>query len=640
VKYLTYRIFFTLCAAEGAAALLALFSTRSMERNAWLLGFSLSRLALVFVTLLLLGCLAWATYKAFRSAEWLDNFHVRLDNALIQKERLLPASFALIFIVLLTGGILSVYAPKVEQSLANGLSAISSSYANLPATVRSLAIRALPLVIWLLLIAFQALALLVAYYHPTYWQRVKDGSIYRSILVVAVIAAGLFQWAILYFHLKTFLVVRGWKWWFHDTFLSQAWLFIIMLAVALALAGLMLKKPEHRWRNLIILMALGAVIQVGFGFIQGDGIEFIRVKYAGSVFNEYAWIAARQTNWVTTLVNYQGTFGGRGYLGTKPPGVFLFYMVAQKLANLFMPSAHIIERFISLTTFAAYVFPLFSFLVVIPLYALSKRVDAAGNPIVPGILYIACPNVILIPLFLDQVLYPLLYISILAALYFTIQKQSIWLAVLSGALIYIAVYFSFSLLPLVPMAFLWLGIEWLINRKNRRFINIVKTMLGVAAGLLAALIVFRLALNYDPFVRYSSAMAQHRQIKSFLPDLEHIYFSTVLNNAEFISWTGLPVILLFLSQAGKSALAFIRRRAGMMDGLLLSFLATYVALNLLGQTVGEVQRLWLFMVPLVCLFAGSEARTLFKRQEYGVLLVLVLQLITALLTFRYQDFYG
>jgi hypothetical protein len=640
LKYSIVKIFFALSAAEGLVALAASLWTRSMERNAWLLGFSPLRLLLGLFTALLLAGFGWLAYKAWWFEAWLAKFTARADDRLIQADWLLKITFPLIFVFLLACGILSVYTPQGEAALAKNLSAISPAYTNTPANIRSLATRALPLVVWLLLLALQTLALLVITYRQHFWQKIRDGSIYRVLLAAAVIAAGLFQWAVLYFHLKTFLVVRGWKWWFHDTLLSQAWLFIPLLAAVLILGWLVLRQPAHTRRNLFILVALGAVIQTGFGFIEGSGIEFIRVKYAGSVFNEYAWVAARQANWVSTLVNYQDVFGGRGYLGTKPPGVFLFYMVVQKIANLILPNGHIIERFISSTTLAAYVFPLFSFLVVIPLYILSKKTGNSGGSLVPGILYIACPNVILIPLFLDQVLYPLLYISILAALIFAFKEQSPWLAVISGALIYIAVYFSFSLLPLIPMAFLWAGIDWFFNRKERRFISLIKMAAGLAGGVLAAFVVFRLLLNYDPIIRYASAMAQHRKIKSFLPDLEHIYYSTILNNAEFISWTGLPVIVLFLSQAGKSVLAFMRRKAGIMDGLLFTFLATYIALNLLGQTVGEVQRLWLFMVPLVCLFASGEAKTLFKRESTGVLLVVVLQLITALLMFRYQDFYG
>jgi uncharacterized membrane protein YoaK (UPF0700 family) len=69
-------------------------------------------------------------------------------------------------------------------------------------------------------------------------------------------------------------------------------------------------------------------------------------------------------------------------------------------------------------------------------------------------------------------------------------------------------------------------------------------------------------------------------------------------------------------------------------------MVTYLAVGLLGQTNGEVQRLWLFMVPLVCLFVAEETQTLFKRRESGIVLVVILQLVTLFLTVKFQDFYG
>ena len=98
--------------------------------------------------------------------------------------------------------------------------------------------------------------------------------------------------------------------------------------------------------------------------------------------------------------------------------------------------------------------------------------------------------------------------------------------------------------------------------------------------------------------------------------------------------------LLFISRLVRSGYAFLQRRASSLDGLMAAFMVTYLALGLLGQTRGEVQRLWLFMVPLVCLFVAEETQTLFKRREGGMVLVVCLQLVTLFLTAKFQDFYG
>jgi hypothetical protein len=71
---------------------------------------------------------------------------------------------------------------------------------------------------------------------------------------------------------------------------------------------------------------------------------------------------------------------------------------------------------------------------------------------------------------------------------------------------------------------------------------------------------------------------------------------------------------------------------------MVAFLASFLALNLLGQTHGEVGRLWLFLLPLVAIAAVIPLQRWYGKHSAIPALVLTLQLITALLTFLYQDF--
>jgi hypothetical protein len=49
----------------------------------------------------------------------------------------------------------------------------------------------------------------------------------------------------------------------------------------------------------------------------------------------------------------------------------------------------------------------------------------------------------------------------------SIQRQSARLAFLAGASGFLAVYFGFSLLPLVLLSFLWVGVDYLLHRSER-----------------------------------------------------------------------------------------------------------------------------------------------------------------------------
>ena len=58
------------------------------------------------------------------------------------------------------------------------------------------------------------------------------------------------------------------------------------------------------------------------------------------------------------------------------------------------------------TLFMLWVFPLLSFSTLALLYWLNRSLLDEEDGLLPGLLYLSCANVILIPLFLDQAIYP------------------------------------------------------------------------------------------------------------------------------------------------------------------------------------------------------------------------------------------
>lgn len=81
-KDLFIPLYSLLAALEGMGAVLLLFSQRSMERNAWLLGYSKERILLggaALVGVFVLGVLAFLTY---RSAAWRQRIVTFLDRHL------------------------------------------------------------------------------------------------------------------------------------------------------------------------------------------------------------------------------------------------------------------------------------------------------------------------------------------------------------------------------------------------------------------------------------------------------------------------------------------------------------------------------------------------------------------------------
>jgi hypothetical protein len=414
--------------------------------------------------------------------------------------------------------------------------------------------------------------------------------------------------------------------------------------VVMAAVGYVVHKPGHTWRKLALLIAVGYMLQVGMGFMDGQGYESIRLKYADSVFNGYAKVAAAEPGVVDTLSNYESLYQQDHYLGTKPPGMLLPYFLTEKVAQVIMPRATAGGRFVSLTLLGAYVFPAIAMLVLPVLYLFSKKLlGERDDAILPAVLYITCANVVLIPMYMDQVLYPLVAMAILLLLYFAIQRQSIWLAALVGGACNLAIYLTFSLTPLIPLAGLWVGIDYLPHRnEGRKLLKTAWLLLAMLAGWLVIFLILLAGLNYNFFLRFPNAIVNHRTSMDVvgMPSLQQMLGYAFLNTVEFAVWTGIPLAIIFISVLVKTVRAFIQKRATALHGLMAAFMITFVALGLFGQTRGEVMRLWLFFVPLVCLFIAQDVSGMFRRRQWGFLFLTLLQLVTLFLTFKFQDFYG
>jgi hypothetical protein len=407
--------------------------------------------------------------------------------------------------------------------------------------------------------------------------------------------------------------------------------------------------------NLALIVGLGYVFQLGFGFVEGQGYEYIRRKYTDSYHRAYANIAAADLNDPLVVVReYEQRYGQQMFPSTKPPGVVLFYILLEDVVNTASPEQTVDERFLSLTRFMALVFPFVAILVVGIIYMFTRQLVDPESAIVPAILYLFIPSVILIPMFLDQVLYPLLFMGGILLLWYVVIKQSILLAFAAGIYIYCVVFFTFAMAPLLPFFVLLVGLDYLLNRKKRRFVQPVLLFVVLGLGILVALISFRLFLNYDILLRYETANRVVRNFDFVLrtggtmtdvlattairPTVGQILRAALMNNLEFATALGIPVYLLFLWGVVATVTRLVRRRVTDSDIVLGALFFAFLALNLYGQMLGEAARLWIYWVPMVVIFAGLELVRTFRRTELAIYLVITLQLITIWMTFMFQDF--
>ncbi len=637
-----YFFFFGALLIEGGLALGIFLSLQSMQKNAILFGYSLSRLLLAGLFVCLLILISWLLIKSLQNRDFLTRFLEWIDRQLITRDHLILVSFGLFFVSLLgVAAILSARTP-LDFSGVQHLEKIST---NAPAgyqLAQSVIKQVEPLAVWFLLACLQTLALLFWVYPGNYKEKLMDGSLTRLVLVLIILAGTFWHWIILFFQLEVMLKIPGWKWYFLvKDYHPGHWLFFALFILALAGIQLAWKVRRLVWLSIGILILLGYLMQVGFGFIEGEGYESLRVIYSNSVFNNYAEAASRRPDLLGSLLHYENEYAEDWYLGTKPPGVLLIYNTVQRASEFINPPGGYAGRFFQLTSVIAYTFPLLSMMVLIPLYFLTRQlIQPEEDAILPGILLIFCPTMILIPLFLDQALYPLIFTMVLLLLVKGILSQSYKTTMLAGLASYLALYFGFSMIVLLPLSVLWIICNHIFLQKGEKWDKTLSMLVGWGVGLLAGYIILRIFLNYDIFIRFMNAMQQHRLAKSYDPGIAQILNSLVLNNVEVLTWNGIPLILLAVYSLFRSARRLTNNQSLPLDGLTVPLVVTYIFLNFTGQTDGEVQRLWLFMLPLWSIYSAEFARTLTSRKINGISLIVTLELITTFLLFKFQNFYG
>jgi len=628
---LRYILFWSAAWIEGVAAFVLLFAIRSEEGNQFLFGYSMVRIALGTVVLALALVCMIAAGRAFFDTAWVMRVHTRLEkwqagDGLLCLMTVLAGVF--VFLGLL---VLLAYSPYNQHLEMLG------------AVIQ----RGVSLIVWLELLLLQAIGLLWFNFHrPNFFRLQPFG---KLVLVLFILGATAFQWLIFIGQDSFFTAIDGWYWQYRPKPFSITFLwFIPLLAAAMAVIWWVFKtlrasSEKMKWGVLLLIFALGVALQVGFGWMAGQGIESLRQKFLISGHYRIVEYTCDGTpDALDTLRTYDETLRTVTMLGTKPPGMLLFYVGIQWLTNIVDPVDTFSGICTRITQFSAYVFPVFTYLVLFVIFALAARY-MQGAAVLPALLYVFSPNVILIVLHLDQFLYPLIftlgtYLAVLAS-----EKRPFWLGVLFGGMAYVGIFISFSLLALIPMG----GLCVLLTAWAARRTDWWKTTLRAWGGMLVGFAVLYgvfVLIGYDAWTRYQHAMELHRAVKLYeqiLPNpLERLGNMLLINNVEFAFWTGIPVFVLAFVGVGRSV-GHVLKKKGLrpLDALALAFLLVYLALNVLGQTRSEVGRLWLFLLPVMMLFAANELRQLSSRPQIAFYATAAVQLITTLLTFWVQDFY-
>lgn len=399
-------------------------------------------------------------------------------------------------------------------------------------------------------------------------------------------------------------------------------------------------------RYLLALMVLSVLFQHGFSLTEGRGLEAMRERTVTTGHAEFAQLAVAMPDTLAVMSDYeelvrQGVMGH--FAPSKPPGTLLLYMLTERVSALFAGP----DRLSALYWAITYAWPVLATLAVVPLYGLALTLFGATEARLGAALFITAPSVNLVQLHTDQAFFPALFglgllLLVHAALVQAQGRRIDGPALAAGAVVYGAAFFQLPLVFATVIAFGMVAAErWVQAPRPVAQAKLLEYAGMVAAGFAAAAALGWVVLGYNPVIRYIVAMDYHGSLKAAnVPFVSPIGFS---NLAEFFTWSGLPLVGLAVAAVWVAwKVQWPSRRVG--PDRLLGFAAALglvlIYFAFFAKTISEVARIWIFLLPALCVLAGRGATLLgWSARAWPVTLVLLLQLATVYLTKVHQDFY-
>lgn len=280
--------------------------------------------------------------------------------------------------------------------------------------------------------------------------------------------------------------------------------------------------------------------------------------------------------------------------------VSLGLLTARKRAGLFIWSI-IVTLLTALTPIAIYLF--------------SRFMYGYKNAMLASALWLLIPSPLLFYSNLDSV-YALFSILIIYFFYRSLFSENILWLLLAGIVLSISLFFTYAFLFFILLFF----IVYLFMLLTKKITIPSLTKKGLL--ILIPVLIFYSVL----FLKYNfNCIQTFLEIKNFVTgDLMTFrpYFTWIFFNIlEFIEFLGIPIIFLF----AKKAYDLTKSKTNTKKIFLLSYLVVMLFFNFSGTALGEVARVWIFLMPVFVIFAGKKLTEL--KNKKLIYLVMFIQLI-------------
>ena len=514
----------------------------------------------------------------------------------------------------------------------------------------------------------------------TRWQTAFLSFVVAATLAVCILVGGKY-WKI--------GIAGEWQWEYYKA--SIAWLnaapailmSLVLGAVIIFWLRRRLSRPLHEVVALAVCLALalGIILDIGKSGPSGEyeAVPVTASPWIGGYFGEAVWVK----DMGTYLDQYTERISGLevnepyGHLADHPAGPVLFHWLVNRtmealpsLARRFIPrdpeaygrlramveSRPLVGRKLSDGEFAgiwaaAFLFRIGYWLALLPLYLITREMYSKEAGLLAVVLAALIPSLHLFGPYPDQ-LFPVIALAAFYTWMRAIKRRSIIWAAVSACLLSIGLFWSMAFLALIAllgMAALLMAWKELLTLDSGKvaagaghagtlsrsrwqafaWCGWIRVCAGWTAAMAACALLPILFFGYDVIGVWRICLSQHANFAVLFPR-SYVQW-TLFNPLEFALFTGIPAFLLMLLAAVMDARRWRREWGGVAPAVLpWALLSVLVVLNFSGKNLGEVSRLWMFLMPFAAVSAGATLYDLDRGRGWVaacILLTTMIQLV-------------
>jgi hypothetical protein len=273
--------------------------------------------------------------------------------------------------------------------------------------------------------------------------------------------------------------------------------------------------------------------------------------------------------------------------------------------------------------FSSALIPFFLTLPIIPIYILGKMTFNVRVALRSAVVYATVPSVIFFVPLLDA-FYTVFPIVSLILLIKGVNNRRFRMLFLSGIVLGVGLFFSLSIAPFLLFYFIILAML-LFRRQNLGISvsNIIKKYLTLILGIAIIFLLLFIFSHINMYAIFDAVLTKGMYKRAYYP---WVFY----NLYDFFVFAGIPVLIAFLFLIKESIRQLSVSKIIKENYLLIPFVITLAAVDILGLVRGEAGRIFLIFIPILTIVIARFLTDRVKLSTGFFIIFIFVQLIQVL----------